>query len=540
MKNIASNRLTTKNINDNQKITTQQQNMSKSSFISSASSSGSSFESPTISGSSFITNSLPPRTQSPPIKSPHVINKQLNELSIWPSNEETRIQCELTTTITTESNSSDSFSPSSDSSSALTLTPIDVTSKLLEKCKIEDVPDTLMRSFNFEVSKSTKKKFILEQNHQKSADLMIYLSLKETNNNMDFSVGFKNFIWAHYREEPCNYIEQIRQFNYFRESTIKQSYEPSMSSIQRLFEYFNSLQLIERRFFQNSQCGHVFFTWYDSINGVESTQKSIQFEKASILFNCATLYTQLAAICCDGNEQKHEEQMIYWQKAAGCLKFLTTNFSNSPSFDMSSILLNIFIETFACQAYEMKTKMLVINVSQSIEFSPIKKFCTYLTCARLYSHISNNYTSILTKLETNACVKSYLPEIWFYLIKVKATHYRGLAHYFAALGLTISEMSELWGNQVAEVLFETLHDRKKFCSYFMKNPCMKNMGRLTEEQEIIYGRMALRNRNRVDLARAHVREAVACQEEALRQHSFCRKFSTDDYLHHLLEYYHER
>ncbi len=94
-----------------------------------------------------------------------------------------------------------------------------------------------------------------------------------------------------------------------------------------LFEYFNSLQLIERRFFQNSQCGHVFFTWYDSINGVESTQKSIQFEKASILFNCATLYTQLAAICCDGNEQKHEEQMIYWQKAAGCLKFLTTNFS---------------------------------------------------------------------------------------------------------------------------------------------------------------------------------------------------------------------
>jgi hypothetical protein len=117
-----------------------------------------------------------------------------------------------------------------------------------------------MRSFSCKTSPD--KQPLFEENQEKAVDLLIYLNLKETNNNMDFSVGFRNFIWTHYREEPGNYIEQIRQFNYFRQSTIEQSSEPSVASLQRLFEYFNSLQLVERRFFQNSQCSHVFFTWY--------------------------------------------------------------------------------------------------------------------------------------------------------------------------------------------------------------------------------------------------------------------------------------
>ena len=255
---------------------------------------------------------------------------------------------------------------------------------------------------------------------------MIYLNLKETNNNLDFAAGFKQFLWSHFGEEPGNYIEQIRQFNNFRESTIRQSYEPKVESIQRLFEYFNSLQLIERRFFQNSQCSHVFFTWFDSINGVESTQKSVQFEKASILFNCATLYTQLAAICCDGKDQLREDQLIYWQKAAGCLYFLTNNFSNSPSFDMSSLLLNIFIDVFICQAYEVKAKLLIIETLSNDQSNVLKLFCSYMTCARIYSHVSNSFERILASLEENLCVKTYLPEIWYYLIKVKSIYYKGI------------------------------------------------------------------------------------------------------------------
>jgi hypothetical protein len=207
---------------------------------------------------------------------------------------------------------------------------------------------------------------------------------------------------------------------------------------------------------------------------------------------------------------------------------------------MSSILLHFFIDTFLCQAYETKAKMLL--AANTTNHSPLKNFCVYLTCARLYAHISAEYAAILARLEANDCLKTYLPEIWFYLIKVKATYYRGLAHYHASMGLTVTDVRQLCDNEEAEALFETLHDRKKFGLYFMKRPERRApcMGRVSEEEEAVYGKTGMLSGSRLDLARAHLREAVACQEEALRQHGFCRKFSTHDYLHKLLEFYHER
>ena len=169
------------------------------------------------------------------------------------------------------------------------------------------------------------------------------------------------------------------------------SYEPSHESLARLFEYFNSLSLVERRFFQNSQCKHVYFTWFDSLNGVESTQKSIQFEKAAILFNCATLFTQLAAICCDGNNSPKvlNEQLSYWLQAAGCLNYLNTNFSNSPSLDMSAFVLSFFTDVFLCQAYEIKAKLLLFaNADECDVFDSKHVFVTYIKCSRLYSFVS--------------------------------------------------------------------------------------------------------------------------------------------------------
>ena len=218
---------------------------------------------------------------------------------------------------------------------------------------------------------------------------MIYLNLKETYTKLDFGNGFREVIAAHYRENPANYSEQIRQFNYFRESTIRLSYEPSVDSIKRLFEYFNSLFLIEKRFFHSSKCDHVQFAWCDSMNGVESVMKSIEFEKAAIMFNLATLYTQLAAICCDGNEQKLEDELVYWLKATGCLTYLNGKFNGSPNLDMSSFVLCFFIEVFRCQAYETKAKIFITNsTNDSARHDPKRMFYNYANSAKIYSFVS--------------------------------------------------------------------------------------------------------------------------------------------------------
>jgi hypothetical protein len=166
-------------------------------------------------------------------------------------------------------------------------------------------------------------------------------------------------------------------------STIRLSYEPDIDSIKRLFEYYNSLIFIEKRFFHQSQCNFIYFTWNDSINGIQSTQKSIQFEKASILFNCAALYTQIAGLRQNSAHNSIyllSEQKLYWQSAAGCMKYLNANFSNAPSMDMSGKVLELFVEIFVCQAYEVEVKILLKH-SDTIEF------CNFLTIAKIYSHV---------------------------------------------------------------------------------------------------------------------------------------------------------
>lgn len=155
----------------------------------------------------------------------------------------------------------------------------------------------------------------------------------------------------------------------------------------QLFEYYKSLNIIEKRFFQNSQCNQIYFTWYDSINGIESTQKSIQFEKASILFNCSALYSQLAAICCDINDQKLDDQMNYWLKAAGCINYLNTNFTNSPSLDMSPFILYIFSDIFLSQAYEIKVKILLKAKNESDTNHLRHKFFTFINCSKIYAQV---------------------------------------------------------------------------------------------------------------------------------------------------------
>ena len=136
------------------------------------------------------------------------------------------------------------------------------------------------------------------------------------------------------------------------------------------------------------------------MNGVESTQKSIQFEKASILFNIAALYTQLASIFSDSpngiqnmgkeeNESKLEDQLIYWLKAAGCINYLNANFSNSPSLDMSAFSLYFFVDIFMTQAYEIKAKLILNSLTKcSNNYEAKCMFVNYTNCSRIYSHVT--------------------------------------------------------------------------------------------------------------------------------------------------------
>ena len=161
-------------------------------------------QSPNLNGTSFSTRNLRPTSRSPTsLKTP------LHGLTVWPTSNEDNLLCEFIPS--TASSHMNSFSPSSSSSSALTMTPTETPQPSKSKWQCQQLSDTLMRSIS-------AHKF--DEDHEKSADLMIYLNLKETSNNLDFTNGFASFIWSHYREDPNIYMDKIRQFNYFREVSL--------------------------------------------------------------------------------------------------------------------------------------------------------------------------------------------------------------------------------------------------------------------------------------------------------------------------------
>ncbi len=140
------------------------------------------------------------------------------------------------------------------------------------------------------------------------------------------------------------------------------------------------MDLIEKRFFKSFECDYVFFKWFDNFNGVKSMQKSVQLEKASILFNCASLFSQMTI------DADPDEKMLYWQKAAGCLSLLSSSYSfYTPTLDMSNIFLNIYHDIFICQAYEIKCKLMlnILNKSQNVKLI----FSGYINCSKIFAWV---------------------------------------------------------------------------------------------------------------------------------------------------------
>ena len=62
-----------------------------------------------------------------------------------------------------------------------------------------------------------------------------------------------------------------------------------------LIEHFNQLIFVECRFFPPDHSPGIFFKWYDSLTKVPSCQRTVTFERASVLFNIAAFYTQIAS-----------------------------------------------------------------------------------------------------------------------------------------------------------------------------------------------------------------------------------------------------
>lgn len=320
---------------------------------------------------------------------------------------------------------------------------------------------------------------------------MIPLGLKETK-DIDFREPFKDFILEHYSEDGGHYEEAIADLMDTRQAMRTPTRDTS--GIALLLRYYNQLYFIERRFFPPDRSLGIYFEWFDSLTGVPSCQRTVAFEKASVLFNAGALYTQLGARQDRRTARGLDQAVDSFLRAAGTFRYIHENFTNAPSMDLGPEMLEMLVQLMLAQARECLFEKLELQSrdSRDIDIS--------LDLAQEAAQVAAVYADVHS-LISRELVRDYVPESWVSLILVKREHHLALAHRHLAVGLLEQTVDEM--RVETRLTLEHIQESDGKTQIDATVP--------KDEQE------------RKLLARAHLREAQILHEESQRLQRMCRE-----------------
>ncbi|XP_054276992.1 rhophilin-2-like isoform X2 [Macrosteles quadrilineatus] len=321
---------------------------------------------------------------------------------------------------------------------------------------------------------------------------MIPLGLKETK-EIDFREPFKDFILEHYSEDGTNYEDAIAELMDLRQAM--RTPHRDATGVALLFQYYNQLYFVERRFFPPDRSLGIYFEWYDSLTGVPSCQRTVAFEKACVLFNIAALYTQLGAKQDRLTAKGLDAAVDNFLRAAGTFTYVHENFTNAPSMDLAPHMLDMLVQLMLAQARECLFEKLELQSRDKRDVD------VSLDLAQEAAQVSEVYCSVQTLISVSA-VRDYVPYSWLSLVQVKREHYAALAHYHSAAGLLAKDLDSLSSRtkQALQLLHRDLDPRTAL-----------DMSQPHDDHE------------RKLLGRAHLRGALMLHDEAERLLRMCRE-----------------
>ncbi len=279
---------------------------------------------------------------------------------------------------------------------------------------------------------------------------------------------------------------------------------------------------------------------YDSLTGVPSCQRTVAFEKASVLFNIAALYTQIGTRQDRNSQAGLDGAVDNYLRAAGTFQYIHENFTNAPSMDLSPSSLDMLVHLMCAQAREclFEKAELTLNEEGETEEGKKKHVETCLMLAQEAAHVSEVYNKV-HGIISQPPVKDYVPFSWVSLTQVKREHYKSLAHYYVALALLDREDSgerRLPGERENEFstrevdLLQFLHDEER----------TEANGKASAAITLTEIRVPKTIGEKRYLGKAHLREALLLHEEALRVNRMCRELRKKDTLQTVLRHAHDR
>ncbi|KAF2656868.1 vacuolar protein-sorting protein-like protein bro1 [Lophiostoma macrostomum CBS 122681] len=276
---------------------------------------------------------------------------------------------------------------------------------------------------------------------------MISAPLKQTN-EIDWITPLKGYIRATYGDDPERYSEECATLNRLRQD-MRGAGRDSAAGRDLLYRYYGQLELLDLRFPVDENHIKISFTWFDAFTHKPTSQYSLAYEKASIIFNISAVLS-----CHAANQNRHEDNGLKtsyhsFQASAGMFTYINENFLHAPSTDLSRETVKTLIAITLAQGQEV---FLEKQIADGKKVGLL---------AKLASQAAFLYTQAVEGVQENV-TKAVFEKVWLLVCQIKANYMASVAQYYQALAdndanshgisiarLTVAEINAKDANRIA-------------------------------------------------------------------------------------------
>ncbi|KUJ10295.1 BRO1-domain-containing protein [Mollisia scopiformis] len=247
---------------------------------------------------------------------------------------------------------------------------------------------------------------------------MISAPLKATN-EIDWIQPLKQYIRQTYGDDPERYAEECATLNRLRQD-MRGAGKDSAAGRDLLYRYYGQLELLDLRFPVDENHIKISFTWFDAFTHKPTSQYSLAYEKASIIFNISAVLSCHAAHQTRSEDSGLKTAYHSFQASAGMFTYINENFLHAPSTDLSRDTVKTLIQIMLAQGQEV---FLEKQIADGKKVGLL---------AKLASQAGYLYAQAVEGTQENVN-KAVFEKVWLLVVQIKSSYMSSLAQYYQAL-----------------------------------------------------------------------------------------------------------
>ncbi|KAI8603548.1 BRO1-like domain-containing protein [Dissophora ornata] len=262
---------------------------------------------------------------------------------------------------------------------------------------------------------------------------MIAVPLKRTD-EVDWVTPLKRYIAVSYQDDPEKYSEETGTIHRLRQDMRGAGNDITGRDV--LYRYFGQLEILDLRFPVDEAHIKIGFMWYDAFTQRPTSQFSLAFEKASTIFNIASVLSAIATSQTRINEPEGVKKAFhFYQAAAGIYTYINENFLHAPSIDLSRDTVKMLVSLMLAQAQEVFWEKTLAEKKKPLMIS------------KLAAQVAWSYQSTLEAM-ADGVSKQVFEKNWQTLCQIKAKLFNAIAQYYRSL---VAESDSKWGETVSRI-----------------------------------------------------------------------------------------